>query len=761
MWLFLEDCLAAQERLDFEQHLDNCSACRTALDEIVASPQVWSDAKSYLSDLVDADKERSPLGDLEGYRKMLGPTDDPRMLGRVGSYEIVGILGVGGMGVVFKGFDLTLNRYVAIKMLSPIFHANGTAKQRFMREGQSAAAVIHDNVVAIHSIDQWQGAPYLVMTYVRGESLRNRLARRGALSVREILRVGMQIASGLAAAHSQGLIHRDIKPANILLETEVDRLKISDFGLARTVDDIRLTKSDTLIGTPQYMSPEQARDDALDYRTDLFSLGSVLYEGCTGRPPFYASTSYGVLRRIVESSPPSVRQMNCDIPEWLERIVKKLMEKDRELRFASAAEVEIVLRQCLAHIEQPLLVSLPTAVSSPPVISRFSVRNWRLFMSIAALSAVTVGGWLLFAQVGEKPPQKEQVPAADTKPVAEEKAKPAAETKPVVEEKAKDLPKTQVANFRIQALGTADVSGMHMTTEFDLSRLQMKSEFQRFGDDRFSGGGAGGAGGGIGGGTGGAGGGVGGGAGGAGGGGGSFTKPNLGIALNVETIKPDSTHFVKLGSKVKAVDDQGNEIESKNLGPAILHFADIENQFPGAQFLYVFQKSRDATKLVRLKGELLVTPGRKLIVTFDGTKKQTKGEKKDAIKLESVASEDEGIKVTINFPQTKNTKDARTAQERFQAMMANRGAYSATLEDSTGAIYQSQSGTSGGGNATSFTFNGSNVQGSMKSSDGSIQTFGYPPLPEGRTIKAIHATMEDRTGEARSIPFTLENIPLN
>jgi hypothetical protein len=453
--------------------------------------------------------------------------------------------------------------------------------------------------------------------------------------------------------------------------------------------------------------------------------------------------------------------MNCDIPEWLERIVKKLMEKDRELRFASAAEVEIVLRQCLAHIEQPLLVSLPTAVSSPPVISRFSVRNWRLFMSIAALSAVTVGGWLLFAQVGEKPPQKEQVPAADTKPVAEEKAKPAAETKPVVEEKAKDLPKTQVANFRIQALGTADVSGMHMTTEFDLSRLQMKSEFQRFGDDRFSGGGAGGAGGGIGGGTGGAGGGVGGGAGGAGGGGGSFTKPNLGIALNVETIKPDSTHFVKLGSKVKAVDDQGNEIESKNLGPAILHFADIENQFPGAQFLYVFQKSRDATKLVRLKGELLVTPGRKLIVTFDGTKKQTKGEKKDAIKLESVASEDEGIKVTINFPQTKNTKDARTAQERFQAMMANRGAYSATLEDSTGAIYQSQSGTSGGGNATSFTFNGSNVQGSMKSSDGSIQTFGYPPLPEGRTIKAIHATMEDRTGEARSIPFTLENIPLN
>ena len=322
------------------------------------------------------------------------------MLGRIGVHEIVGILGVGGMGVVFKGFDATLNRYVAIKLLSPLYHANGIAKQRFLREAQSAAAVIHDNVIAIHSIDHWRDTPYLVMTYVRGESLRQRLSRRGALSVREVLRVGMQIAAGLSAAHSQGLIHRDIKPANILLETGVDRVKISDFGLARAVDDIRLTQSNTLIGTPQYMSPEQARDEVLDYRTDLFSLGSVLYEACTGRAPFYASTSYGVLRRIVENRPPSVRRLNPDIPDWLERVIEKLMAKDRELRFSDASEVEALLRQCLAHIEQPQLVSLPAAVSPPRSSVLVSLSKWRVPMAVSAIGLIAGLGCVLIAQIG-------------------------------------------------------------------------------------------------------------------------------------------------------------------------------------------------------------------------------------------------------------------------------------------------------------------------------------------------------------------------
>jgi eukaryotic-like serine/threonine-protein kinase len=148
-------------------------------------------------------------------QRLLGPTDDPRMMGRIGTYEIVGLLGRGGMGVVFKAFDPSLNRYVAIKMLAPMLIPSAVFKQRFFREAQSAAAVVHDNVVGIHAISEWQGNPYLVMTFVRGQSLQSRLHHRGHLSLREVLRIGLQISAGLEAAHAQGLIHRDIKPANI------------------------------------------------------------------------------------------------------------------------------------------------------------------------------------------------------------------------------------------------------------------------------------------------------------------------------------------------------------------------------------------------------------------------------------------------------------------------------------------------------------------------------------------------------------------
>src|SRR5262249_48641709 len=148
-------------------------------------------------------------------------------------------------------------------------------------EGRAAAAVSHEHIVAIHGVDEANGLPYLVMEYVSGISLQERLDRSGPLETKEILRIGMQVASGLAAAHAQGLIHRDIKPANILLENGFERVKITDFGLARAVDDASLTQSGVLAGTPMYMAPEQARGEALDHRADLFSLGSVLYALCT------------------------------------------------------------------------------------------------------------------------------------------------------------------------------------------------------------------------------------------------------------------------------------------------------------------------------------------------------------------------------------------------------------------------------------------------------------------------------------------------
>ena len=229
------------------------------------------------------------------------------------------MLGRGGFGIVLKASDPALGRAVAIKVLAPQLATSGAARSRFAREARAAAAVVHDHVVAIHSVDSWRGMPYLVMPYVAGRSLQERVDHDGPLGPKEILRIGMQTALGLAAAHAQGLVHRDVKPSNILLENGVERVKLTDFGLARAVDDGSLTQSGVVAGTPQYMSPEQAAGEAVDHRSDLFSLGSVLYFMCVGHPPFRASSTPAVLRRVCDERPTPVRELNPEIPDWLAR----------------------------------------------------------------------------------------------------------------------------------------------------------------------------------------------------------------------------------------------------------------------------------------------------------------------------------------------------------------------------------------------------------------------------------------------------------
>ena len=380
--------LSGAEQAALESHLEVCSNCRDALDCMTADASWWREARDFLSGsglsgsssprAADRDPamaaaaasedlaEQEPLHEsLYGHnlKSFLAPTDDPRMLGRVGPYEIAGIIGSGGMGIVLKGFDAALNRYVAIKLLAPRLAASATARRRFAREAQAAAAVMHDNVMAIHSVAESQGLPYFVMPYARGASLEKRIQQTGPLSMEEILRIGRQVAAGLAAAHAQGLVHRDIKPANILLEEGTERVKITDFGLARAADDASLTRSGVIAGTPQFMSPEQARGEAIDHRTDLFSLGSVLYAMATGRSPFRADTPYGVLRRICENEPLSVSEINPAVPAWLGRIIARLHEKDRAQRFESAAEVASLLEQCLAHLQQPSSIALPAVLA--------------------------------------------------------------------------------------------------------------------------------------------------------------------------------------------------------------------------------------------------------------------------------------------------------------------------------------------------------------------------------------------------------------
>jgi serine/threonine-protein kinase len=405
---FLEGRLADADARQIERHLETCADCRSRLETAAADESYWSLVPTYLSDdAIDCDFATGILATTEKPSGWMGddkpellritdyfdPTDDPRMMGRFGGYEIAGIVGSGGMGVVLKGFETALDRYVAIKVLAPHLATSGAARTRFAREARAAAAVIHENVVSIHRVAEANGLPFLVMPYIAGDSLVKRLDERGPLELQEILRIGAQIAAGLAAAHAQGLVHRDIKPGNILLGSGIERVTITDFGLARAADDASLTRSGVITGTPQFMSPEQARGEPVDARSDLFSLGSVLYAMCTGRPPFRADTAYGVLRRISECEPRPIRELTPELPEWLSEIVEKLHAKDAADRFQSAIDVAQLLGRWLAHIEQPTTTPAParlermSAIKPRPHSPRWS---WRAVAVAVALSLVVV-----------------------------------------------------------------------------------------------------------------------------------------------------------------------------------------------------------------------------------------------------------------------------------------------------------------------------------------------------------------------------------
>jgi serine/threonine protein kinase/Leucine-rich repeat (LRR) protein len=273
----------------------------------------------------------------------LTPSSKPDSLGRLDHYEILEVVGHGGMGVVLRANDSKLQRVVAIKVLAAPLAASGSARQRFVREARAAAAVRDDHVIGIHAVEDHGLVPYIVMEFIDGCTLEALIRRGGPLQVKDVLRIGMQVALGLAAAHNQGLIHRDVKPANILLENSVQRVKLTDFGLARAGDDASLSQRGLIAGTPLYMSPEQAAGEPLDSRADLFSLGSVLYEMCTGQPAFPAPTTLSVIKRVSEEEPRPIREVNSEIPEGLCRLIERLHAKNPADRFTSAHEVAELL----------------------------------------------------------------------------------------------------------------------------------------------------------------------------------------------------------------------------------------------------------------------------------------------------------------------------------------------------------------------------------------------------------------------------------
>ncbi len=270
----------------------------------------------------------------------LAPAQAADEIGRLGPYRVLKVLGRGGMGVVFHAEDPRLERSVALKVLLPALAANPVSRQRFLREARAAAAIEHDHVVTIYQVEEADGIPYLAMPLLEGESLESRLRRESRLPIREVLRIGREVAEGLRAAHERGILHRDIKPANLWLEGSRGRLKILDFGLARSLGgDSQLTTLGAIIGSPGYSAPEQIQGGRVDPRTDLFSLGCVLYRLCTGEPPFQGTDTLSTLAAVATEMPKSIRECYPAVPATLASLIQGMLAKDPAERPPSAQSV--------------------------------------------------------------------------------------------------------------------------------------------------------------------------------------------------------------------------------------------------------------------------------------------------------------------------------------------------------------------------------------------------------------------------------------
>lgn len=416
------DSLDTTEMRRASAHLDHCQNCQEKLTTLSATSQWWVDAGRWLepeagganaaSFLAEEDcahgrggenAHATDVSDDEAYQALalsqlreiglLTPSLDariPKSLGKIDRYHVTQMIGMGGTGIVLRALDGDLNRVVAIKVLSPELAISGAARKRFAREGQACAAVAHEHVVAIHQVEALGKVPYLVMQYIDGLSLQEFVAESGPLAATETLRLTAQIASALDAAHRQGLVHRDVKPANILIDNSGGRIWITDFGLARAVDDASLTRTGFIAGTPHYMSPEQARGEAISGNSDLFSLGAVVYFMLTGRPPFRAERTLAILNRICTQPHRPVREVISEVPETLEALVDRLLAKRPPDRFASALELRDACLQLLSERSSPTAAKRSAA--------KLTTESKRSPVSRAAwlgIAATTIAGcWL-------------------------------------------------------------------------------------------------------------------------------------------------------------------------------------------------------------------------------------------------------------------------------------------------------------------------------------------------------------------------------
>jgi len=389
---------ASSEFQTVAHHVEDCSRCQQRLVELSSDDDLQIEVRDTLRDCGETEPYHPSIGSVvisieaSGSDEIsaecepisldfLAAPSHPEMLGRIGRYDVERMIGSGGMGIVLKGFDTELHRVVAIKVLKPHLAHIGAARHRFAREAQSAAAVVHEHVIPIYDVQSEGETPFLVMQYVPGQSLQSRVDERGPLEMKEVLRIARQMAAGLGAAHAQGLVHRDVKPANILLEESVERVLISDFGLARTVDDATLTRTGIVAGTPHYMSPEQASGHPVNHRSDLFSLGSVIYFMCTGRPPFRAEHAMAILNRICHDEHRAVDEVNSDVPAELAELVDQLLTKQPNDRFQTAQDVEQRLGLILSRAQ--------TGHRSRPLRWRRGWQRWKSTVKLALIRLIS------------------------------------------------------------------------------------------------------------------------------------------------------------------------------------------------------------------------------------------------------------------------------------------------------------------------------------------------------------------------------------
>lgn len=309
-----------------------------ALDRIAQLPN----ANAVLEELKHfQEPKRYNLQDLS--HDFLEPSDQPNSIGKIGGYEVQSLIGFGGSARVYKGTDPELDKIIAIKTLHTDQANDRIAIGRLQKEARAMGRIKHENVVEVYriSIDP---IPLIAMEYVDGESLDQLITRDGMLSIDRFVRIAKQILQGVQAAHDLGWVHRDLKPANILLTHATDTIvKITDFGLVRRNNDARLTRSDSVVGTPLYMSPEQIRDETLDARSDLFSLGAVFYEMLTGVPAFRGESQYAEMYSVLHSAPTTIQQFRADVPRGVEKLIDRMLEKDSKHRFKSATEILRIL----------------------------------------------------------------------------------------------------------------------------------------------------------------------------------------------------------------------------------------------------------------------------------------------------------------------------------------------------------------------------------------------------------------------------------